>query len=118
MDTFSSATLFHIVRKQDWLSGEDKPYYKPESLEKEGFIHLSTREQVIETARVYYKGAMDLLLLEVEISHADPVLKWESVPRSETAFPHYYGELPRTFVKKVYHFKPNHIGDFTFPSEP
>jgi uncharacterized protein (DUF952 family) len=65
------------------------------SLEEEGFIHCSFADQVADTARRFYAGRDDVLLLTI-----DP----DSVPsevKVEGGFPHIYGPLPRDAVIRV-----------------
>src|SRR5690606_23097397 len=87
--------LFHLVREEDWR-GVDGAAYAPVSLSTEGFVHLSTAEQVAGTAELFFAGVDDLLLLEVEIAADNPHLRWERAvgPRGPEDFPHYHHALP------------------------
>lgn len=114
-------SVFHIVSKDDWATYSSGDSYSPASLKTEGFIHMSTRDQVIGSADLFFKGRVDLLLLEVEIFKSDQNLKWEpaadgSVPK-ETLFPHYYSKLPIDAVKKIFKFQPKTDGTFAFPDD-
>ena len=66
----------------------------------EGFIHLSTGEQAVSTAKLYFKGVTDLMLLAFSVSAiADAGLELryeEAAPAGGAAaragdFPHCYG---------------------------
>lgn len=114
----ASETLFCIVKKSDWLTYATKSSYRPPSFSKNGFIALLTPEQVISTARTLSRGENDLLLLKINIASADPLLKWANAPGSEASFPHYYGDLPRIFVKKIYAFNSGKNGNFSLPNDP
>ncbi|WP_198174799.1 DUF952 domain-containing protein [Spirosoma arboris] len=114
----ASETLFYLVKKADWLAQSTKVSFHPPFFSKEGFISLITPEQVISTAQTLYQGQSDLLLVKLNISAADPRLKWEQVSGSEVSVPHYYGDLSRVLVKKVYPFLPQKDGHFALPKDP
>ncbi len=114
-------TLFHIVPMADWKTQSNGKEYAPPSLAIDGFIHLSTREQTLETASRFFKGRHDLLLLELSISSDDPILKFEGAVGDKNGrsglFPHYYGKLKVNSVKQIFILEPNSNGTFTFPSK-
>jgi uncharacterized protein (DUF952 family) len=114
----ASETLFYIVKQSDWLTYANKASFSPPSLSRDGFISLLTPEQVIPTAQVLFQGQKDLLLLKLNLSSADPLLKWDELAGNEASSPRYYGELPRRFVKKVERFQPRKDGNFSLPNEP
>ncbi len=58
----------------------------------DGFVHLSTAEQVSETARRHFAGETDLVIAAVALSRLGDGLRWE-VSRQGALFPHYYGQL-------------------------
>lgn len=64
---------------------------------QDGFIHLSGRDQVVETARRHFAGATELTLLSVEEERLGDTLRWEP-SRGGHLFPHVYGPLPVTAV--------------------
>lgn len=106
--------LFHITERAAWESAQIEGTYCPASLNAEGFIHFSTREQVIPTANRFYRGQTDLVLLQVEPSELFAPLRYEEVANHGT-FPHLYGPLNAEAVIKVWPFNANADGCFTFP---
>jgi len=88
--------VFHIAEPDIWSA--DESYYKPDSVEEEGFIHLSTRDQVLATAHRYYAGRTDLVLLAIDIRALEKKVVYENLLGGEQLFPHYYAELPRKAV--------------------
>ncbi|MFF5202537.1 DUF952 domain-containing protein [Micromonospora parva] len=64
---------------------------------QDGFIHLSSGDQVVETARRHFAGATGLTLLRVEEERLGDALRWEP-SRGGQLFPHVYGSLPVTAV--------------------
>jgi len=114
----SDEPLFHIVSRADWRAQTSGGAYHPPSLAQEGFIHLSTRVQVIETANLFFKGKTGLQLLELAIDAKDPALKWEPPAGAHSRdglFPHYYAELPLKAVRKIHAFEPRADGSFAPP---
>lgn len=57
----------------------------------DGYVHLSSKAQLAETAARYFSGEKDCLLLEIDVSARDDV-KWEP-SRGGDLFPHIYGKL-------------------------
>ena len=99
--------LFHILPQTIWESAKRSGLYHPESLQKEGFIHLSKGNQIQRVANTYYRGQSNLILLEINPNHLNAELRWEppipphGIPQPEKAlyeppdqrFPHLYGPL-------------------------
>ncbi len=108
--------FYHITLEKDWLDAIDQGAYAAPSLESEGFIHCSFRDQVADTGGRYYAGVHGLVLLEI-----DPeVLSCRWVAESSTGeelFPHVYGRINLDAVKRVVPFEPHPDGKFTFPME-
>ena len=59
---------------------------------KDGFIHLSTAEQVPATAGRFFSMTSKLWLLKIELVRIEKNTRWESA--GETFFPHFYGPMP------------------------
>ena len=98
--------LFHILPDLTWRAvvGE----YVPDSLEAEGFIHFSFREQVHATRHKHYAGVPELVVLEVDPERLDDPVRIEDTYGSGEEFPHLYGPLPTVAVVAVHP-----IEDFT-----
>lgn len=58
----------------------------------DGYIHMSTGDQVAVTASKYFADEDGLKLLGIEADDLGPELKWE-VSRGGALFPHLYREL-------------------------
>lgn len=90
--------VFHIAEPDVWAA--EVPYYKPAAFERDGFVHLSTREQVLETAQCYYAGRSDLVLLAIDTSALEKDVLYENLLGGKKLFPHYYAVIPRSAVLK------------------
>lgn len=60
----------------------------------DGFVHLSTLEQVPGTLKMFFAGSANTVLIEFPTTGLDGELKWEAAPtRPGDLFPHLYGTL-------------------------
>jgi uncharacterized protein (DUF952 family) len=92
-------TILHITTEAAWAKAREDGELTTPSLEEEGFIHCSTREQVESTADRIFKGSGDLLALEVEVARITAPLKWEKATDVGDEFPHVYGPLNADAVR-------------------
>lgn len=60
---------------------------------RDGFIHLSLREQLPGTLAKHFRGKDDLLLIQFEAQQLGGPLRWEP-SRGGQEFPHLYAPLP------------------------
>ena len=85
--------VFKIFRRPEWdafrAAGETAG--APVDL-ADGFIHLSTAEQVAETAARHFAAESDLVLVAVDEERLGAGLKWEP-SRGGALFPHLYRPL-------------------------
>ena len=58
----------------------------------DGYIHLSTAEQLRETIRLYFAGLTDQVLFQLAAPPLGAALRWEA-SRNGALFPHLYAEL-------------------------
>lgn len=93
-------TIYHIVPADEWQRQQASPTYEAASLHTEGFIHLSTKEQVAGVLERYYRNVPNLLLLHVDTTKLTHALKYE-VSTNNELFPHLYGPLNRDAVVDV-----------------
>lgn len=63
----------------------------------DGFIHLSTAEQIGETVAKHFSGHSDLHVAAVDLVALGAAVKWEP-SRGGALFPHIYGTLPMSAV--------------------
>lgn len=107
--------ILHITRYLEWLAEQESGEYRTASLEREGFIHCSTPEQVISVANTLYHGQRDLVLLGIERSRVRAPVRDEDCYESGQLFPHIYGPLNRDAVVQVLPFPPDAEGQFSLP---
>ncbi|TQN68436.1 hypothetical protein CSHISOI_07014 [Colletotrichum shisoi] len=57
----------------------------------DGFIHLSTAEQVLGTADRFFSASASLWLLKLPYSALEAQIRWDDLPSGAGCFPHLYG---------------------------
>lgn len=109
--------IYHMCRRDEWLAALACGVYHGSSQDRaDGFIHFSTRDQIVESAARHRAGQDDLMLLGVEPAALGPDLKWEpSVSRGQL-FPHLYGPMKVTAVRWVRDLPLGSDGQHHFPS--
>ena len=90
--------------------------YRAPSLDSEGFIHLSTRAQFVDTANRYYRGRTDLVLLEVDPAALPAGSLVYEASTNDLLFPHLYAALPVDAIIGVHTFQPADDGSFAAPA--
>ncbi len=96
--------IYHITTKREWTLAEKKGEYTPSSLEKEGFIHFCTKNQMLTIANRFYKGQKNLVILCIEENQFGSNCKWEAAegfPEGENLFPHIYKSIPTQKVNQL-----------------
>jgi uncharacterized protein (DUF952 family) len=85
--------IYKIFRRAEWdaFRAAGRTAGAPVDL-VDGFIHLSTAEQVTGTAAKHFAGESDLVLVAVEAERLGAALKWEP-SRGGALFPHLYRDL-------------------------
>ena len=85
-------TVYKILSKLEWRQAQSCGRFEGSSIDlRDGFIHLSTAEQVPETLRLHFKDQEGLLLIAFKESSLNS-LKWET-SRGGQQFPHVYSTI-------------------------
>jgi uncharacterized protein (DUF952 family) len=93
--------IFHMCRREEWQSAAASGRYPGSTQDQaDGFIHFSTRAQIVESANRHRAGQDGLVLLAVDPTALGPDLKWEE-SRNGQLFPHLYTELSIAAVRWV-----------------
>jgi uncharacterized protein (DUF952 family) len=94
--------IYKILPSAEWAAAEAAGVFTGSAVDhQDGYIHFSTAAQATETARRYFAGQADLVVLEVEGDALGEALKWEP-SRGGDLFPHLYGVLPAGQVSAVH----------------
>jgi uncharacterized protein (DUF952 family) len=86
--------IFKLCRAAEWAAAERSGTFRGSPVDlRDGYIHLSTSEQVVETAARHFARVDELMLLAVDADTLGSTLKWEP-SRGGSLFPHLYDQLP------------------------
>lgn len=113
-------TLYRILPLAEWRAAQVAGAFSGSADDRrDGFIHLSTQQQVRETAARHYAGQADLMLLSVigdRLAESRPgALKWE-LSRGGDRFPHLYASLPVDAVERAQPLPLGADGKHVFPA--
>jgi uncharacterized protein (DUF952 family) len=114
--------ILHITQRGDWETSASCGYYKPSSLNSDGFIHCSSIEQTVDTANQFYPSQHGLVILCIDENNTEAEIKYEGPvcvgdQRVDVLFPHIYGPLNVSAVVRVVDFIPDVNGKFRLPEE-
>ncbi len=86
--------IYHIAEADSWREAQSGGRYEHPSLEAEGFIHCSEREQVGETAERCFSGRQGLIVLFIDETRLQARVVRELAADGRGRFPHIYGTIP------------------------
>ena len=104
--------IYHLVPPSIWSAGGDGPY-RAASLETEGFIHCSFKDQVARVANLFYADQTELLALCIDPGRLTHTVRDEDVGTGER-FPHLYGPIEREAVVAVIPLQRDAAGRWVF----
>jgi uncharacterized protein (DUF952 family) len=85
--------IYKLVSRGEWEAARAAGAFLGAAVDlADGYIHFSTGAQAVETARKYFAGLPDILIVGFEAEALGPGLKWEP-SRGGDLFPHLYGPL-------------------------
>jgi uncharacterized protein (DUF952 family) len=111
---FEEDLIYHIAAQAEWQRALEAGEYRADTLESEGFIHASTRKQVVDTANSFYHGKDGLVLLEIEVKALPVEVRYELAPNGGR-YPHIFGPIFPQAVTRVMPFPPDAEGNFHWP---
>ena len=114
--------IFHVTSPDEWEEAREAGEYRlstrGSTLEKAGFIHCSSADQVEAVANRVYRGARRLVVLSIDVDRVVPPIRYEDLAGGEELFPHIYGPLPTDVVVAAQPLEPGVGGRFRFPVPP
>lgn len=86
--------VYRLATLEEWRNAQGTGIVPKRDIDRrDGYMHLSTREQALETARLHFADETDLLALEIPMSAVENDIKFELAPKRGEAFPHLYAPL-------------------------
>lgn len=98
VDAGQAADVFKIMPASLWNAALASGQFtgSPDDV-RDGFIHLSSAEQIAGTLAKHFRNQDDLIIIAFASAQLGPELKWET-SRGGALFPHVYGVLPVTLA--------------------
>ena len=91
--------VYKILSAADWEVAQTLGYTKTALDEGDGYVHLSTRDQVAETLQLHYPQSENVRLLEYIVEEMSGPIRWEE-SRGGQLFPHLYSTLRLDAAKR------------------
>ena len=92
------ATAYKILTADQWAQFQADGVFLGAPVDlADGYIHLSTVDQLEGTLTKHFAGQAGLMIAEIDLTLLNNTVRWE-VSRGGALFPHVYGPLPMTAV--------------------
>jgi uncharacterized protein (DUF952 family) len=108
--------IYHMCPAEAWAEGVAAGRYLGSADDRrDGFLHFSTAEEIVESARRHRAGQAGLVLIAVEAVRLGERLRWEP-SRGGVLFPHLYGPLLPSEAESVVDLPLGLDGEHVFPA--
>jgi uncharacterized protein (DUF952 family) len=112
-----SEAIYKLVDPRVWADAMAAGVFKGVGVDiEDGYIHLSTAEQLPGTLEKWFSDFERLALIEIDTGHFGAELKWEK-SRGGALFPHLYDELPMISVITVRLLRKGDEGGWLLPDD-
>ena len=91
--------IFHVVLAEAFRASMHEDPYGTALVGREGFIHGSYRDTVLESARLYFAEGAELLVLQIDPRGLDVPVDVAATPRGP--MPHVRGAIRRSAIAAV-----------------
>lgn len=116
-DARSPQNLYRLILPEQWKQAVRNGFFEGAATDRaDGFIHLSTARQVIQTARRWFSGTPELVLLRLDRDRLAGTVRLEESSHGGL-YPHLYGLLPIEAVMEIWDLPLNGDLHFVFPTE-
>ena len=86
-------SVYRILTAADWELCMTLGRIAPGPLDElDGYIHLSARQAVLESANRYFDPHEEIVVVELAVDRLGPDLRWEWVADRGASFPHLYAD--------------------------
>src|SRR5262245_47810865 len=108
--------VYKIVTRAAWHEAEQSGAFKGAAIDlRDGYIHLSTADQVEGTAAKHFAGQADLVLVAIDAEKLGNELRYE-ISRGGDLFPHLYTPIDLAAVRWVKPLPLGSSGRHLFPA--
>lgn len=106
----SAKYIYKILQSSEWQTLKNTGNFAGSSIDNEdGYIHMSTADQVQGTLDKHYTEGHVLILAQIKASLVTAEIKYET-SRGGSEFPHIYGNLNFDAVIQHWPLTPNNKG--------
>jgi len=95
--------IYHIAISDEWRAGQEEGMYTPAAFDADGFIHLSSLDQIVDVANRYFRGQRSLVLVCVDPAAVEAPIKYEDLASQGQCYPHIHGKPIWTRSSKSSH---------------
>jgi uncharacterized protein (DUF952 family) len=89
---------YKILTADQWMQFQSDGVFHGAPIDlADGYIHLSTANQLDETMTKHFVGQAGLVIAEVDLEQLGDAVRWE-ISRGGALFPHIYAALPMSAV--------------------
>ena len=116
-DKDMNTQVYKILTTSEWTEAKSLGEIETALDRRDGFIHLSTAQQLAGTLAFYFKDFDSLILLQINTQDfKDEIVFEKAVPAGDRfgKFPHLYGSLKVEKIKNKWEIKRD---AFSFPDE-
>ncbi|WP_420382946.1 DUF952 domain-containing protein [Novosphingobium sp.] len=90
----SATTAYKILTAEQWAAWQASGVFTGAPVDLvDGYIHLSTADQVTATVDKHFAGQTDLFVVSIDLPPLGDTIRWERA-RGGALFPHAYSPLP------------------------
>lgn len=93
--------LYHITTETEAREARIRGDYAPKTYPSEGFIHCAYSHQLAGVLARFFKGQTSLVMFEIDRSKVPCKVVDENLQGGTELFPHIYGRLPMSAVKRT-----------------
>lgn len=108
--------VYRLLAHREWPKAQKSGFIPYGDIDhRDGYLHLSMADQVVDTMKNYFAECRDMLALEIQYTDIEEDCRLEAVKtRGGALFPHYYGQLPIGYVRNVFPMEGNLSQGFCF----
>lgn len=107
---------FKLLRPEEWATWRESGRFTGSPVDlADGYIHLSARDQLRETAAKWFADVDPAILVMVDLPSLGDTVKWEPA-RGGALFPHVYGPIPSSAVASHARLRLGPDGRHIFPA--
>ena len=95
----SPPVAFKVLTADQWEGLQSSGVFTGAPVDlADGYIHLSTADQLEETLAKHFAGQANLTIADIDLTALGDTVRWEA-SRGGQLFPHIYGVLPMGAVR-------------------